>query len=102
MLVWEVDLKDQISEVEGKVRQLLLKRGELDAARLSKLIDVTNVTADQALNRLASKRRIVIRTDRSKTLISLRRRRIMGHATPSLRRNPSCFTMYWKQRSFLD
>lgn len=95
-------MKGQISEVEGKVRQLLLKYGELDAACLSKLIDVNNVTVDQVLNRLASEKSIVIRTDQSKTLIRLRKRRNMGHASLSLRRKPNRFIMEWKQRCFLD
>ena len=95
-------MKDQISEVEGKVRQLLLKHGELDAACLSKLIDVNDVTVDQVLDRLASKHRIVIRTNQSKTVIKLRRRGNTRHASPSLRRKPSSYIMDWRQRCFLD
>ena len=95
-------MKDQISEVEGKVRRLLFKHGELDAACLSKLIEVNKVTVDEVLNRLACEHRILIRTNRSKTLICLRRRRIMVRATPSLRRKPNCLILHWKQRSFLD
>lgn len=95
-------MKDQIGEVIGKVRQLLLKHGELDAASLGKLIDVNSVTVEQVLDRMVSENGIVTRTNRSKTVIRLRKRRDMRHASASLRRKPSRFIMDWKQRCFLD
>jgi len=64
-------MKEYIGETAGKVWQALSEHGELDFARLTKLVKENEKTLHQALGWLAREGKIEIYLKGNKTLISL-------------------------------
>ncbi|MFZ1684126.1 MAG: winged helix-turn-helix domain-containing protein [Candidatus Zixiibacteriota bacterium] len=64
-------MKEQIGETAGKVWQALSEHGELDLARLMKLVHEDEKAVHQALGWLAREEKIDIHLKGNKTTISL-------------------------------
>lgn len=64
-------MKEQIGETAGRVWQTLSEHGELDLARLTKLVQENEKTVHQALGWLAREDKINIHLKGNKTTISL-------------------------------
>jgi hypothetical protein len=64
-------MKEQIGETAGKVWQALSEHGELDLARLAKLVHENEKMVHQALGWLAREDKIDIHLKGNRTVISL-------------------------------